>query len=199
MPVGDRQKLITDIIGVVLNEKPQRDKIFEWFINKHEKEHFKDNFHIVDDIFKALNGDRIANINKGKRFLNCDAYFGGDYNFIFEFDEYQHFSSARYKALEMYPLDLKFNFSIEQWKKCCIDNKIDADKYRKSKFTVDFNFEGGRTAQRAYLDCFRDLLPQFNNLNPTLRLNEFEVYNINSDNLEAQRQIEKILKSKLNI
>lgn len=93
---------------------------------------------------------------------------------------------------------MKLNFSISQWKKHCTENKSRADKYRKSKMTVEFNFEGGRTAQRAYLDCFRDLLPQFHGLNPTLRLNEFEVNNITSNNLEAQKQIEKLLKIKLN-
>jgi len=198
MAVGDRQKLITNIIGVVLNEKPVIDKKFDWFINKHQVEHFKTNFQIIDNIFNSLKGNREALEKKGKRALDCDAYFGGEYNFIFEFDEYQHFSSARFKTFEYYPSDLKLNFNINQWKKYCLENKARADKYRKSKTTVDFNFEGGRTAQRAYLDCFRDLLPQFHDLNPTLRLNEFEVDTISSNNLEAHKKIEKILKTKLN-
>ena len=40
MAVGDKQKLITDIVGTVLNERPQSDKTFNWFVNKHTKEHY---------------------------------------------------------------------------------------------------------------------------------------------------------------
>jgi len=63
--------------------------------------------------------------------------------------------------------------------------------------TANFNFYGGRTAQRAYLDCFRDLLPQVYKLRPTLRINEFEVKGIYTNNEESCTRIEKLLNSKL--
>ena len=87
MAIGDRQKLITTIVGTILNEKPQTDKTFDWFINKHTRENFKDVFGLIEKIFKTLNGDNRANQNKRTTTLDCDAYFGGSYNFIFEFDE----------------------------------------------------------------------------------------------------------------
>jgi len=197
MAVGDRQKLITSIVATVLNEHAQTDISFGWFINRHTTEHFGKHFSIIDKIFISLNGDRQANQNKRTRTLNCDAYFGGQYNFIFEFDEYQHFNSARLRTFEYYPTDLKVNFSIDQWKQLCKIYKDKADKYRKTKITKDFNFSGGRTVQRAYLDCFRDLLPEINQLNPTVRINEFEVPDIFSNNKEACKKIEKLLKTKL--
>jgi hypothetical protein len=181
MAVGDRQKLITDVVSTVLNEYAT-DVSFDWFINKHTQAHFGKYFTTIDKIFAALNGDKQASQAKRTKTLDCDAYFGGQHNFIFEFDEYQHFSSARLKTFEFYPPDLKINFSVDQWKQLCKTHKDKADKYRKAKATTDFNFAGGRTAQRAYLDCFRDLLPLLHGLQPTVRINEFEVTDIYVNN-----------------
>lgn len=197
MAVGDRQKLITDIVSTVLNERALTDISFDWFINKHTQEHFGKHFTAIDNIFDSLNGDKQASQAKRTITLDCDAYFGGQYNFILEFDEHQHFSSARLKTFEFYPTNLKINFSVEQWKQLCKTHKDKADKYRKAKTTRDFNFTGGRTAQRAYLDCFRDLLPLLHGLDPTVRINEFEVTDIYANNKEACNKIEKLLKTKI--
>lgn len=197
MAVGDKQKLITEIVSKVLNEEAQTSKKFDWFINKHSKENFGKHFLTIDKIFKTLNGDINANQTKRSVALDCDAYFGGEYNFIFEFDEFQHFSSARLKTIEHYPTNLKLNFDLKTWKNLCLTYKDRADNYRKAKTTTDFNFAGGRTAQRAYLDCFRDLLPEVQELNPTLRINEFEVIGITKNDKEACNRIEQLLKTKL--
>jgi|GEM_PF-3568445 hypothetical protein len=82
MAVGDKQKLITDIVGTVLNERPQSDKTFNWFVNKHTKEHFADHFTVIEKIFKALNGNINTNQSKRTVSLECDAFFGGRHNFI---------------------------------------------------------------------------------------------------------------------
>ncbi|MCM5530311.1 hypothetical protein [Parasegetibacter sp. NRK P23] len=197
MAVGDRQKLITGIIATVLSERAQTNISFDWFVNKHTKEHFGKYFTTIDKIFTSLNGDKEASQAKRILTLDCDAYFGGQHNFILEFDEHQHFSSARLKTFEFYPTDLKVNFSIEKWKQLCKTHKEKADKYRKAKTTTDFNFEGGRTAQRAYLDCFRDLLPLLHGLQPIVRINEFDVTDIYTNNKEACNKIEKLLETKI--
>jgi hypothetical protein len=197
MAVGDKQKLITELVSQVLNEQANTSKKFDWFINKHSKENFGKHFSNIDMIFKSLNGDINENQTKRSVSLDCDAYFGGQYNFIFEFDEFQHFSSSRLKTFENYPTELKLNFDLGNWKKLCLNHKEKADNYRKTKTTKDFNFLGGRTAQRAYLDCFRDLLPEIQGLNPTLRINEFEVTGIIRNDKEAYKRIEQLLKIKL--
>lgn len=197
MAVGDKQKLITEIVSKVLNEPAQTSKKFDWFINKHNKENFGKHFSTIDKIFKSLKGDLNANQSKRSVFLDCDAYFGGLHNFIFEFDEFQHFSSSRLATIENYPIELKLNFDLSQWKKLCQIHKDKVDNYRRTKTTADFNFVGGRTAQRAYLDCFRDLLPEVQGLNPTLRINEFEVVGISSVDKEACNKIEQLIKTKL--
>lgn len=197
MAVGDKQKLITEIVETVLNEKAQTDKKFDWFINQHTKENFIEYFAIIENVFDNLNGNTVANKSKRKQGLNCDAYFGGNYNFMFEFDEFQHFSSARLKTFDLYPKELPLNFNIENWKMLCERHKFRADKYRKSKTTKDFNFVGGRTSQRAYFDCFRDLVSKEHNLNPTLRINEFEVLDIYANTKDACIKVEQLLKIKL--
>lgn len=197
MAVCDKQKLITEIVSKVLNEPAQTSMKFDWFINKHNKEHFGNHFSIIDKIFRSLNGDINSNQTKRSIGLDCDAYFGGEFNFIFEFDEFQHFSTSRLKTIRLYPPSLKLNFDLSEWKNLCINNKVKADNYRKNKTSVDFPFTGGRTAQRAYLDCFRDLLPEIQGLNPTLRINEFEVYGINKIDNESCNKIEQLLKTKL--
>jgi hypothetical protein len=197
MAVGEKQKLITEIVSKVLNEKAQTSKRFEWFINKHNEENFGKHFSTIDKIFKSLNGDLIANQTKRSVALDCDAYFGGKYNFIFEFDELQHFSSSRLKTIHNYPTGLKVNFDLVYWQRLCQIHKGKADNYRKTKTTTDFNFIGGRTAQRAYLDCFRDLLPDIQGLNPTLRINEFDVVGITKVDKEACNKIEQLIKNNL--
>lgn len=196
MATGDKQKLITKIVSIVLNQESEIKK-FEWFINKHNKVHFGKNFEFIDLIFKSLNGDLKENQAKRNTQLECDAYFGGQFNFIFEFDEFQHFSSYRLESLKHYPQGLILNYDTEIWKTLCLTHSLKADKYRKNKKTRDFNFLGGRTAQRAYLDCFRDLLPEIQGLNPTLRINEFEVPNITEINKESLKRIEQLLKNKI--
>ena len=180
-----------------MGEVAQTSKKFDRFINKHLAENFGDHFSSIDKIFNVLKGDKNANQNKRTASLDCDAYFGDKYNFIFEFDEYQHFSSARLKTFDFYPNNLKTNFSLTDWRKLCGLNKEKADKYRYNKTTVDFDFSGGRTAQRAYLDCFRYLLPKFNGLNPTLRITDLEVGNIYANNAESCKKVEKILATRL--
>jgi len=197
MAVGDKQRLITDIVATVLNEAAQTDRSFNWFINKHTKENFGKQFSTIDKIFLALNGNTSSNQTKRVVTLNCDAYFGGKHNFIFEFDEYHHFSSARLKSFEFYADNISLYFSLVEWQRLCKTHKDKADKYRKSKTTTDFAFNGGRTAQRAYLDCFRDLLPEIHGLNPTLRINEFEVVGIVSINEESCKIVERLLKEKI--
>ena len=197
MAVRDKQLLITDIVATVLGQKPIIDKRFDWFINKHTTDFFKEHFTLIDKIFKSLHGDIEANKSKQTKPLECDAYFGGQYNFMFEFDETQHFGTSRLKTLEFYPDTLKVSFSIDKWKQLCKSNSKIADRYRFNKMTKDFNFQGVRNSQRAYLDCFRDILPQYYGLKPTLCISEFEVININANSKDNCKKIELLIKSRL--
>lgn len=199
MPIGEKQRLITNIVSIILGEDALTNITFDWFVNKHLKKHFRNQHSTIEMVFNTLNGDILANQNKRITLLQCDAYFGGEYNFMFEFDEFQHFSTSRLITLDLYPKDIEINYPIELWRDFCLQNKVKADKYRQNKVTIDFNFSGGRTSQRAYLDCFRDILPKNNGLNPTLRISEFEVLDIHSNSIENCKKIEKILNKRLKI
>ena len=172
-------------------------KTFDWFINKHTVEHFGEDFKKIDKIFTSLGGDILANNGKRTDRLRPDAYFGGQFNFLFEFDELQHFNSPRLSTLEQLPNNIKTNYSIDNWIALCNKHKVQADNYRRTKTSVDFNFLGGRTAQRAYLDCFRDFLPTRHGLNPTLRINIFEVADMHSISKDDCKKMEQLLKLKL--
>ena len=197
MPVRDRQLLITNLVAKVLGQEPVIDHKFDWFINKHVEGFFQDRFSVINEIFECLNVDIDANFNKGTKFLECDAYFGGNYNFMFEYDEFQHFSTPRLKTLERYPNNLDVNYDVRKWKEFCRLYSENADKYRFNKSTKDFNFKGGRTCQRAYLDCFRDFLPEKNGLNPTLRISEFEVVDIHAETPVNIKKISKLINARL--
>jgi hypothetical protein len=193
MAIRDKQKLITAIVSSILGEQPEYTS-FDWLINRHTKEHFNKNYGVIENIFVSLNGQPKTKLVKK---LQPDAYFAGGYNFLFEFDEFQHFSSSRQKALSYYPKNLKLNYSLQSWVLYCQQNSAKADKYRYNKKVADFNFEGGRTCQRAYFDCFRDLLPVFHGLNPTLRISAFEVDDITENNRKSMKIVERLLAEKI--
>ena len=124
------------------------------------------------------------NLHSSKRTspLSCDTYFPSPWNFIFEFDEVQHFSSYKGLLLQNYP-EAPYGFEIDRYKFLCSTLKDRADKYRQSKEATEFPFKTGRTRQRAFLDSFKDVLPHLNSidLNPTIRIDEFEVGDILDD------------------
>jgi hypothetical protein len=80
-----------------------------------------------------------------------------DSGFILEFDESQHFTSARKITLELYP-DLTLGFDRRKWIELClsIDAKDNSPPYRDE--------------QRAWYDTLRDFLPELADLKPTVRL-----------------------------
>ena len=202
MAVGDQQKLITQIIADVLGQKAVTDISFDWLKNKHVEEDFRNDqlginlFPEIKNIFSKLNGSNSGMQSKSIRKLKPDCYFGGKYNFIFEFDELQHFTSYKLIALQNYPQNLNYGFDLKQYLLYCKIHKENALKkvppgYRKSK--EEFPFENGRAAQRAFFDSFRDLLPTLHGLNPTIRISEFEVKKVYSDNDLSRNLIKEIL------
>ena len=197
MAVGDRQRLITEIVAGVLGEPARSGLTFPWFKNKHTEADFGRHYLLISTIFQALKGDLQANRNKATRPLKCDVYFGGNHNCMFEFDEFQHFSTPRLQALQLYPSDLCTTFDIGQYTRDCKAHREEADRYRSNKRTRDFDFKGGRTAQRAYFDCFRDLLPEIHGLNPTLRIAECEVQSVYVDDVESRSVVRDLIEQKL--
>jgi len=197
MAVGDNQRLMISILEEILNEKAVTDISFDWLKNKHIKEDFENYWGVIEEIFRALNGNKLGMNSKGSRKLKPDCYFGGKYNFIFEFDELQHFTIYKKKTLSLYPESLTYGFNLSQYIKYCDKYSNEAIKkgpagYRKPK--DEFPFENGRAAQRAFFDAFRDILPTLHGLNPTVRISEFEVSGLLTNSAEAHEKIKNLLK-----
>lgn len=202
MAVGDTQRLIIDVLSDVLQQQAETDVSFYWLKNKHIEEDFRNEalninlFPDIQKIFQKLNGDQSGMEKKGARTLKPDCYFGGKYNFIFEFDELQHFTSFKKTVLLLYPRNLRYGFDLDQYINYCDRYAAQAIKkgpagYRKPK--DEFPYENGRAAQRAFFDAFRDLLPSVQGLNPTLRISQFEVEGITGNNEIARNKVKAIL------
>jgi hypothetical protein len=194
MPIRERQILITQIIGKVLNELPRQQK-FHWLTNKLREEHSGKHYDTLMALFQALGGDTAAHTNKREVTLVSDSYFGAKYNFIFEFDESQHFSSYRLQTLGEYPNGLRLGYDLDAYTEYCRKYHVKADSYRKGKTAKDFPV--GRTAQRAYFDTIRDFIPPLHGLNPTLRIAEFDVTAVKANDEEGQRIVKEILLRRL--
>lgn len=197
MAVGDRQKLMISIMEIILNKKAETNKKFDWLINKHLVENFGEYFDLITRIFVKLNGNNEGMLSKKVRSLSPDCYFGETQNFIFEFDELQHFTEYKKNVLELYPKDIMYGFDVAKYIEYCNIYSIEALKkgpagYRKPK--IEFPYENGRAAQRAFFDAFRDLLPTKYGLKPTLRISEFEVKEVKGLDPNSIKVVENILK-----
>ena len=87
----------------------------------------------------------------------CD-FWVPDPGFIVEFDESQHFTSPRKRALCAYAGEHPLGFSAQRWTALCEDHNAKDD---------DPPF---RDEQRAWYDTLRDLVPSLKGLQPTVRL-----------------------------
>jgi hypothetical protein len=87
----------------------------------------------------------------------CD-FFVSDPPFILEFDESQHFSTARFMTLSCYPDTLRLGFSRARWQALCREINARDDQ------PID------RDERRAWYDALRDLIPQLHGFQPTIRL-----------------------------
>lgn len=97
-------------------------------------------------IFQALQAMRgFSNFAGTGRSLRCDFYIPNE-KLIVEFDERQHFTIQRAKALELCPSDISLEFDRQEWIKTC--NSIKATDSSPPY----------RDEQRAFYDSLRDIL-----------------------------------------
>lgn len=80
-----------------------------------------------------------------------------DRGLAIEVDEIQHFTTDRLRTLEHYAPRADVLFDLGEYRTLVVRWHLVADRYRAAKPTADFPDAGGRRAQRAYFDAFRDL------------------------------------------
>ncbi len=151
---------------------------FEWLRNKPAPEYFGDLYDKIMELYGEFNGDWHGTVAKADGYLTPDAYFPEPYNFIFEFDELQHFTKYRELTFKYYSEKIPLAYETDKYMSFCKEYHEAAlakgpDRFRRR--TSDFPYKNGRAAQRAFFDTFRDWLPPRHGLNPTIRLAEFEV------------------------
>jgi len=203
MAKGEEQNLVISIVEDILKTKSQEQPSLVWLTNRHTEEHFGKYYPTIQKIFSVLGGNEedLFKCKQQNQTKNVDAIFRDSWNFFLEFDEEQHFNPFRKLTLDYYPSDLTLGFSRDKYIEYCqgqryLDislrkhglptnlktvgeilnyckeyNKI----YAMLKPSPGFPFPGGRMVQRAYLDCFKDILPVAHHFKPTIRISKFEL------------------------
>ncbi len=166
--------LVEDVLKATAEKRVQ----FDWLRNKPFQKHFGERYDTLMQLYTELNGDWKGTSDKTDGYLIPDAFFPEPYNFIFEFDELQHFTQYRQLTFKYYPENIPLAYTPEKYVKFCMQHHTSAlakgpDRFRRR--TADFPYVNGRAAQRAFFDTFRDWLPPMHGLNPTVRITEFEV------------------------
>jgi hypothetical protein len=148
-------------------------------VNKADKAlHNPDTYDLLCRVVVKLGGDLELHLGKQLRRLSCDSYFPKPWDFVLEVDEVQHFTAERAKSLEIYPF-AEYGFDVSRYKFLCAKFSSEAGKKYAHKKAVEFPYRGGRIAQRAMLDSFRDLLVKSPGveLGGIIRIDEFMVGN----------------------
>ena len=159
--------LVEEVLGV----PAERHARFDWLINKPFVAHFKpfvahfgEHYPMILNLFELMGDNREGLFAKADEYLVPDAYFPDPYHFIFEFDELQHFMTFRKETLGAYREDFPLAFNRQKYIQFCVkyeDAAIQKGSDRFRRKTADFQFINGRTAQRAFFDTLRDLLPPY--------------------------------------
>ena len=111
----------------------------------------------VAGVLEEYRGYGIGTFVRSDMLAGCD-YWVPDPGFIVEFDESQHFTSPRKRALSVYADTAPLGFSTERWTELC------------GRHDARDNHPRYRDEQRAWYDTLRDLVPSIMGLQPTVRL-----------------------------
>lgn len=122
----------------------------------------------LDEILSALGGDPVAMENKRRGSMRVD--FMTETGLVVEYDEVQHFTSARLLTLGLCPPGAALGFDVvaylspvEQW-------RVTGDRAFAHRTAAEFPGRGGRQRQRAYIDAFRDLAAPVFEAGPLIRI-----------------------------
>ena len=124
---------------------------------------------VLDRIWQALKGDPAGYAGRPPTRLPGD-FIHPPTGTLIEYDETQHFSSARLTVLRLYPADQSLGFDREEYMKLCVRWCRDADGKWKNKEAIGFPGPFGRQRQRAYYDSLRDLATPAMGFPPLIRV-----------------------------
>jgi len=123
----------------------------------------------LDRILDALQGDAAALAAKTRGSSRVD-FILESRGIVVEYDEVQHFTTARLKSLSLYPATAALGFDRSDYAALVRRWASRGDKGFAHKTAAEFPGPAGRQRQRAYFDAFRDLAaPHFGN-GPLIRI-----------------------------
>lgn len=111
----------------------------------------------LDSVHRALGGDRLALARKHTGSFHPDLVVATTGQIV-EVDEIQHFTGARHATLQQYAPGASLGFSISDYRALIESWRARAEAVFTRLWSPDFDFAGGRRAQRAYADALLDLL-----------------------------------------
>lgn len=111
---------------------------------------------VLERIWQALKGDPDGYASRQPRRLTGD-FVHEPTGTLIEYDETQHFSSARLATLRLYAAGCSLGFDRDEYMKLCTRWCREADAKWKNKEATGFPGQFGRQRQRAYYDALRDL------------------------------------------
>jgi hypothetical protein len=123
----------------------------------------------LDEILQCLGGDGPALAAKTRGAMRGDFLLRPD-ELLVEYDEIQHFTSARIATLALYPPDAVLSFRPAEYAAIAELWREKGDRAFAHKSAAEFPGPQGRQRQRAYFDAFRDLAAPHFTPGPVLRL-----------------------------
>ncbi|MGB3460260.1 MAG: hypothetical protein WBB08_13430 [Halobacteriota archaeon] len=142
------QKLLEQRFGCVMTEAK-----FDWLVVPDYSSRDKVFKEIYDNLKAMRNYSGFS--NPGYK-LACDFFIPSE-NLIIEYDENQHFTEQRAKALAYYPSDLNLSFDKDKWREAC-------ENIKATDHDPLYRYE-----QRAFYDSVRDILAARNGI-PLIRI-----------------------------
>jgi hypothetical protein len=123
----------------------------------------------LDDLHAALGGNRRALARRSDAPLRA-GLLSSSAGQLVEVDDVEHFTTDRLRSLSLYPMSTTFGFDLDVYRALIETWRARAAAVFTRRWSPDFDFAGGRRAERAYQDALRDLLtPIFTGL-PLLRI-----------------------------
>jgi len=111
---------------------------------------------VLEDVHRELGGNLSVLASRPIRHEQTDlATANGQ---LIELDDVQHFTTARWQSLRLYPQMQSLGFSIDSYRSLIETWKTKANAVFTRQWWPDFDFSGGRRAHRAYFDAVKDLL-----------------------------------------
>jgi hypothetical protein len=112
------------------------------------------------ELFLALGGDERRLAAKTRGAVSTDFLLLPDARLV-ELDESQHLTAERLLTLDLYPEGVELGYAREEYRALCQQWGERAKRRFAHRQAAEFPRAGGRHAQRAYFDAFRDLVAPY--------------------------------------